>query len=164
MFPKKGKSFPGSARTTRQGVDYVSVVAAELRRELGDTHRAVKTIMKWTRANERTVKNWLAGRYGPNGEHLILLFRHSDVVLDAFLRLAGREEAIAASELVTLRDALGKALMQINRLTGEGSSCLSSTKALVSLRIGRDVLEHFQKEGPGWQDRISEALGKVAGK
>jgi uncharacterized protein (DUF4415 family) len=33
----------------------------------------------------------------------------------------------------------------------------------VSLRIDRDVLEHFQKDGPGWQDRINEALRKVAG-
>lgn len=28
----------------------------------------------------------------------------------------------------------------------------------VTLRIDRAVLEHFQKDGPGWQDRINEAL------
>ena len=33
----------------------------------------------------------------------------------------------------------------------------------VSLRIDRDVLEHFQKDGPGWQDRINQALRKAAG-
>jgi len=37
-------------------------------------------------------------------------------------------------------------------------------KELVSLRIDRDVLEHFQETGSGWQDRINEALRKVAGK
>ena len=26
---------------------------------------------------------------------------------------------------------------------------------LVSLRIDRDVLDHFQESGPGWQDRIN---------
>jgi len=26
------------------------------------------------------------------------------------------------------------------------------------------VLDHFQDEGPGWQDRINEALRKAAGK
>ncbi|MCX5513913.1 hypothetical protein C3941_23175 [Kaistia algarum] len=31
----------------------------------------------------------------------------------------------------------------------------------VTLRIDRDVLEHFQSEGPGWQDRINEALRRV---
>ena len=34
----------------------------------------------------------------------------------------------------------------------------------VSLRIDRDVLDHFQAEGPGWQDRINAALRKAAGK
>jgi len=26
------------------------------------------------------------------------------------------------------------------------------------------VLDHFQKGGPGWQDRINDALRKAAGK
>ena len=41
---------------------------------------------------------------------------------------------------------------------------IPSAKELVSLRIDRDVLEHFQDGGPGWQDRINEALRKAAGK
>jgi uncharacterized protein (DUF4415 family) len=36
-------------------------------------------------------------------------------------------------------------------------------KETVSIRLDRDVLEHFQDDGPGWQDRINEALRKVAG-
>jgi uncharacterized protein (DUF4415 family) len=39
-----------------------------------------------------------------------------------------------------------------------------NARELVSLRIDRDVLEYFQKAGPGWQDRINDALKKVAGK
>jgi len=34
----------------------------------------------------------------------------------------------------------------------------------VTLRIDQDVLEYFQDGGPGWQDRINEALRKAAGK
>jgi uncharacterized protein (DUF4415 family) len=34
----------------------------------------------------------------------------------------------------------------------------------VTLRIDQDVLEHFQNGGPGWQDRINDALRKAAGK
>lgn len=34
----------------------------------------------------------------------------------------------------------------------------------VTLRIDQDVLEHFQADGPGWQDRINAALRKAAGK
>jgi len=41
---------------------------------------------------------------------------------------------------------------------------LPNAKETVSLRIDRDVLEHFQGDGPGWQDRINEALRKAAGK
>lgn len=41
---------------------------------------------------------------------------------------------------------------------------LPGVKEMVSLRIDKDVLEHFQEDGPGWQDRINEALRKAAGK
>ncbi len=37
----------------------------------------------------------------------------------------------------------------------------SPTKKLVSLRLSPDVIEHFKKEGPGWQSRIDETLRKV---
>jgi uncharacterized protein (DUF4415 family) len=41
---------------------------------------------------------------------------------------------------------------------------LPGAKELVSLRIDRDVLEHFQEGGAGWQERINAALRKAAGK
>jgi uncharacterized protein (DUF4415 family) len=41
---------------------------------------------------------------------------------------------------------------------------LPGVKEIVSLRIDQDVLEHFREGGPGWQDRINEALRKAAGK
>lgn len=34
-------------------------------------------------------------------------------------------------------------------------------RELVSLRIDQDVLAYFQDEGPGWQDRINDALRKA---
>jgi uncharacterized protein (DUF4415 family) len=40
---------------------------------------------------------------------------------------------------------------------------LPGAKEQVSLRIDRDVLDHFQETGPGWQDRINDALRKAAG-
>jgi uncharacterized protein (DUF4415 family) len=36
------------------------------------------------------------------------------------------------------------------------------TKKLVSLRLSRDVLEHYRSKGPGWQTRIDETLRKAA--
>ena len=40
---------------------------------------------------------------------------------------------------------------------------LPGAKELVSLRIDRDVLDHFQADGPGWQERMNAALRKAAG-
>ncbi len=40
---------------------------------------------------------------------------------------------------------------------------LPGAKETVSLRIDRDVLDVFQADGPGWQDRINAALRKAAG-
>ncbi|HVX80252.1 MAG: BrnA antitoxin family protein [Devosia sp.] len=36
-------------------------------------------------------------------------------------------------------------------------------RELVSIRLDRDVLAHFQDEGPGWQERINAALRRAAG-
>ncbi|GJD50298.1 hypothetical protein OPKNFCMD_3037 [Methylobacterium crusticola] len=40
---------------------------------------------------------------------------------------------------------------------------LPNAREMVSLRLDREVLDHFQAEGPGWQDRINQALRKAAG-
>ncbi|MBA3040655.1 MAG: BrnA antitoxin family protein [Alphaproteobacteria bacterium] len=34
-------------------------------------------------------------------------------------------------------------------------------RELVSIKIDSAVLEYFQKDGPGWQDRINDALRAV---
>jgi uncharacterized protein (DUF4415 family) len=43
------------------------------------------------------------------------------------------------------------------------ASALPGVKETVSLRLDKDVLEKFQEDGPGWQDRINAALRKAAG-
>jgi cysteine synthase A len=44
------------------------------------------------------------------------------------------------------------------------TTAIPGVKELVSLRIDQDVLEHFQEGGPGWQDRLNDALRKAIGK
>jgi uncharacterized protein (DUF4415 family) len=39
-----------------------------------------------------------------------------------------------------------------------------NAKEMVSLRLDRVVLDHFQADGAGWQDRINDALRKLIGK
>ena len=106
-FPNKGKSFPVIGGAGRGGKRPPSAVAREiceaLRQELGTTPAAAKAAMGWTGASERTVKNWFAGRYGPNEEHLVSLAANSDAVLVAFLTLAGRTELAATASLSDIR-------------------------------------------------------------
>ncbi|MBN9581654.1 MAG: BrnA antitoxin family protein [Afipia sp.] len=70
----------------------------------------------------------------------------------------------------TLSDAKTEAEAAFKSLTTKkpeavpAKAALPSVRELVSLRIDQDVLEHFQKDGSGWQDRINAALRKAAGK
>jgi pyocin large subunit-like protein len=116
MFPKKGKTFPGGDGSGRRELHYAAAIAAALRAELGDTHRAIKTVMQWSGANEKTVKNWFAGASGPSGEHLVALVRHSDSVLEIFLRLAGRKRTIAENKLTNACETLKQTLALIDTL------------------------------------------------
>ncbi|KAB1076091.1 BrnA antitoxin family protein [Methylobacterium planeticum] len=42
-------------------------------------------------------------------------------------------------------------------------AAVPGSRESVTLRLDSAVLEHFQKDGPGWQDRINAALKKLAG-
>ncbi|MBZ9784935.1 hypothetical protein K9857_25655 [Pseudomonas sp. REP124] len=113
MFTKTGSSFLVQKQ-------YAAAIAQALHIELGETHQATKTLMRWTNANERTVKNWMAGSNGPRGEHLVALVKHSDLALAAFLDMAGRPHALVPSELSKTRQKLQSALEAID-------ACLSLT-------------------------------------
>ena len=85
MRIKMGTSVPKMGTIVHLGADqaaYRKAIADTLRRELGPTHQAIKTVMRWTGASERTAKYWLSGERGPSGEHLIRLAqgRVSEVV------------------------------------------------------------------------------------
>jgi hypothetical protein len=117
MLPKKGKVFPNRDGQSQSEIDYATAIAAALREDLGSTHHATKTVMRWTGASERTVKNWFAARSGPSGEHLVALIHHSDRAFEALLLLAGREQAVAARKLIEARDSLERMLEFIVDLT-----------------------------------------------
>ena len=69
-------------------------------------------------------------------------------------RIDPRKAAEAAFKTVTTRPAPGPV----------ATPALPGVKETVSLRIDKDVLEHFQNGGPNWQDRINAALRAAAGK
>ena len=93
MRIKMGTSVPKMGTTVHLDADqaaYRKAIADTLRCELGPTHQAIKTVMRWTGASERTAKYWLSGERGPSGEHLIRLAQHSDAVLITILTMAER--------------------------------------------------------------------------
>jgi hypothetical protein len=98
---------------------YPAAIAGALRNQLGTTHQAVKIVMRWTGAGERTVKNWLTGVSGPSGQHLVDLIRHSDNVLEILLLLAGRQGITASMKLADLRDRLAGMVQHIDKLMDE---------------------------------------------
>ena len=106
MFPKMGKTFPNDDGGHIERLIYQEAIAAALKRELGGSHRAIKTIMNWTGVSERTAKNWITGSHGPAGEHLVGLMGHSDEVLKVVLKLGNREKQQLCQELVHLRSKL----------------------------------------------------------
>ncbi len=44
------------------------------------------------------------------------------------------------------------------------TAAVPGVKEQVTLRIDRDVLDFFQADGPGWQERINQALRTATGK
>jgi uncharacterized protein (DUF4415 family) len=48
--------------------------------------------------------------------------------------------------------------------TAPKAPSIPGAKEMVSLRIDRDVLDYFQDGGPGWQERINDALRAAAEK
>jgi uncharacterized protein (DUF4415 family) len=37
------------------------------------------------------------------------------------------------------------------------------SKELVSIKLDSDLIAHFQEDGPGWQERINDALRQATG-
>ena len=105
-FPKKGKSFPkrdGDGRSDFDDQAFAKKIASALKSELRDRNSRAKLVAGWTGANERTVKNWILGRYAPCGRHLVILARYSDHVLNAILTMADRRDLLLARKVEDLR-------------------------------------------------------------
>lgn len=80
MLPKKGKKLPAwkGALAGRQA--YADVMADLMKKEHGDSHRAVKLLMRQTDASERTIKHWLAAQHGPDTVFFLRLVATSPVI------------------------------------------------------------------------------------
>ena len=128
-FPKKGKSFPkrgvsnssnGDGGSLDATIKFALEIASALERTLRDRNTRIKTVAGWTGANERTVKNWLSGQYGPCGAHLVVLIQHSDDVLNAVLSMARRHDLVVALKLDDLEQRILELMSTLKALSSRG--------------------------------------------
>jgi hypothetical protein len=124
-FTKKGNSFPqyrrrsgsdGSGGRPPHQVKFAAEIALALEKMLRGGMIRIKTVASWTGANERTVKNWVSGRYGPCGAHLIMLMQHSDEVIESVLSMVGLDDLRLAEELVLLEKHMQELALMIRSL------------------------------------------------
>lgn len=120
MFHKKGNLFHRECEGPVSASEYRHAISSALFKELGGAGRAAKDTARWTGASERTAKNWISGTYGPTGENLIELMRHSDTVLAVVLVLAGRDEERIARRLSLARNELAEVLNSLDAICGAG--------------------------------------------
>jgi len=116
--PVSGNTFQNSSdrNTAIAENDFTAAIAETLREAYVGNGSAIKTVMAYTGAGERTVKNWFEAKNSPNGVNLIELVRHSDEVLETFLLMSGRGDILAAKKLVDARGKLLEMLKIIDQL------------------------------------------------
>ena len=112
LRPEFGKLLTNSAAklADAEDFDFTAVIAETLRETFGGTAVSIKTVMGYTGAGERAVRNWFEGKNGPNGRNLAKLARNSDEVLEVFLLMADRREILTALAVVDARDILRRML------------------------------------------------------
>jgi hypothetical protein len=118
-FPNKGKFFPPSAE--RRSLEnranrFAMEIAGALQRASVESGLQIKTVAGWTGANERTVKNWFSGQYGPSGEHLLVLARHSHEVLKTMLAMMERRDLLVTHEIVEIEQRIARLTALVQEL------------------------------------------------
>ena len=107
---ESGKTFPAITPDS-----LAQVIAAALRAEFGATPSAVKTDARLTHSNERAVRNWFDGKNGPSSDNLVVLMRHSNIVLKAVLEMADRPDLVLAVGILGLREQLVDVVAAIDK-------------------------------------------------
>ncbi|WP_246659525.1 hypothetical protein [Ancylobacter moscoviensis] len=92
----------------------------------GDSHRAIKQLMRQTEASERTVKHWLSGQHGPDTVYFLRLVVSSPVIRAFVLGLI---EGPAATPLTDPVDRISLARAREAYVAGEAAGGRPATGA-----------------------------------
>jgi len=93
-------------------------IADLLRKEHGDTHRAIKQLMRQTNASERTVKHWLSAQHAPDTLFFLRLMVSSPVIRAFVLGLI---EGPASNPLSSANDRAFRAAAREAYAAGEAA-------------------------------------------
>jgi hypothetical protein len=126
MLPNKGRKLPRWTGVLGGRETYARTIAELLRKEHGDSHRAIKQLMRQTNASERTVKHWLSGQHGPDTVHFLRLLVSSPVIRAFVLGLI---EGPAAAPQASFVDRFSLARAREAYAAGEAAGGRSATDA-----------------------------------
>lgn len=116
MLLKKGRKLP-VWKGVLGGRDMLAQTIADLlRKEHGDTHRAIKQLMRQTNASERTVKHWLSAQHAPDTLFFLRLMVSSPVIRAFVLGLI---EGPASNPLSSANDRAVRAVAREAYAAGE---------------------------------------------
>lgn len=122
MLPKKGRKLPAWNGVLSGRDTYAQTIAELLRKEHGQSHRAIKLLMRQTLASERAVKNWLSGQHGPDTVFFLRLMVSSPVIRAFVLGLI---EGPAAKKLAYPVDRFSIAAARAAYVAGETAAGVS---------------------------------------
>jgi hypothetical protein len=112
-FPKSGNVFPGIGHRRPDTPSFAKLISTALRTSLRGQSSSIKTVSRWTGANERTVKNWFAGDRAPTGDHFLGLAANSPAVLAAFLAAIQRTDCLVMADIEEARSKVAAALIAL---------------------------------------------------
>lgn len=118
MLLEKGRKLPLWTGVLSGREPYARTMADLLRKEHGDSHRAIKELMRQTDASERTVKYWLSAQHGPDTVYFLRLAVSSSIIRAFVLGLI---ESPAANPLTDAVDRLSLATARKAYVTGEAA-------------------------------------------
>jgi len=126
MLPKKGRKLPIWTGVLGGRKTYARTIAELLRKEHGDSRRAIKQLMRQTAASERTVKHWLSAQHGPDTIYFLRLVISSPTIRAFVLGLI---EGPAANPRADPVDRLLLAAAREAYVAGETAGGRSATGA-----------------------------------
>ncbi|NTG36627.1 DeoR family transcriptional regulator [Agrobacterium rhizogenes] len=135
MLPEKGRKLPIWKGVLSRRDILAETIADLLSKEHGESHRAIKQLMRQTNASERTVKHWLSAQHAPDTLFFLRLMVSSPVIRAFVLGLI---ESPASNPLSSASDRPVRAVAREAYAAGEAAFSA----------LAKDAQENDPEDGP----------------